>query len=246
MAQNLFADLAAGYANSRPPVHPRIIERAQRRIQKATFTNALDIGCGAGLSTLALAPLSTHAIGLEPAEAMLRQASKTNAYVVGCAEGLPFADQSIELMTAAGSLNYTDNLSGFFTEARRVLKHNGTMLVYDFSQGRNDTLKGWFDQFMTRYPKAQDNARFLDPATLHTAAAGSFGMPWHEHFQIPIPLDQDFYIDYMMTETNVADAIRRGNETAAQIRMWITQSLSPLFAGKSQQILFDGYVACLQ
>jgi ubiquinone/menaquinone biosynthesis C-methylase UbiE len=244
---NLFSDLASGYANARPPVHPRIIERARQRFEQTSFGNALDIGCGAGLSTRALAPIATHAIGLEPAESMLRQAARSGAsYVVGRGEGLPFANRSIDLMTAAGSLNYADDLGAFFAEARRVMKESGALLVYDFSPGRNAALQDWFGEFMTRYPRAQDNARFLDPAILQAEASTQFRLSWHENFQIPIALGQDFYVDYMMTETNVASAIQRGADTAPEIRAWITETLDPIFAQNPQEIVFEGYLACLQ
>jgi predicted TPR repeat methyltransferase len=45
--------LAAAYAVDRPPVHQHIL-RAGRLVRRAE--RALDVGCGAGLSTAALAP----------------------------------------------------------------------------------------------------------------------------------------------------------------------------------------------
>ena len=252
MEQNLFgtSDLASGYATSRPPVHPEIIRRFQQQSQAPLYSRALDIGCGAGLSTRALAPLTRHAIGLEPAESMLHQARRagvTASLVTGRGEGLPFADRSIDFMTAAGSLNYTDGLQAFFGEARRVLApQNGGMLVYDFSQGRNSALENWVGDFMARYPKAKDNARPLDPETLRREAVGTFQLAWHERFRIPLLLDHNFYVDYMMTETNIAYAVRRGVATTQEIRSWCHRTLTPIFAGAKQEILFDGYMALLQ
>ena len=45
--------LAAAYASDRPPVHQHML-RSARLARQAD--QALDIGCGAGLSTAALAP----------------------------------------------------------------------------------------------------------------------------------------------------------------------------------------------
>ena len=53
--------LAAGYAFDRPPVHEQIL-RSARLTRHAD--RALDVGCGAGLSTAALAPLARQAVGL--------------------------------------------------------------------------------------------------------------------------------------------------------------------------------------
>jgi len=61
--------LAAGYAFDRPPVHERILRSAPLKERPANL--ALDVGCGAGLSTAALAPFARQAIGLEPVATML-------------------------------------------------------------------------------------------------------------------------------------------------------------------------------
>ena len=71
-------------------------------------------------------------------------------FVVGAAEAIPLRDRAVDLITAAGSLNYA-NLDLFFPEAARVLAPNGVLLVYDFSPGksfRNITdLDEWFSSF---------------------------------------------------------------------------------------------------
>ena len=130
--------MAAGYAASRPPLHRRIVERAS--VALGSPRRALDIGCGAGLSTRALEGLASHCVGLEPAEAMLRWtrgiAPQAN-FVLGRAEALPFAGRSFDLLTAAGSLNYVAGLDLFFGEAARVLDPRGRLLVYDFRKGRS-------------------------------------------------------------------------------------------------------------
>jgi predicted TPR repeat methyltransferase len=55
--------LAAGYAFDRPPIHEQIL-RSARLARQAD--QALDVGCGAGLSTAALAPVARQVTGLEP------------------------------------------------------------------------------------------------------------------------------------------------------------------------------------
>src|SRR5262245_32559103 len=126
--------MAAGYATARPPVHQRILELARPYLKGAGFRHGLDVGCGAGLSTKALADLVEHCVGLEPSAGMLRWAPSSAPeadFVVGGAETLPFASGSIDLITAAGSLNYV-RLEPFFTEAARVLTSQGVLVVYDF------------------------------------------------------------------------------------------------------------------
>lgn len=134
---NPFGSLAAGYATARPAVHPLVIDRVRRRV--VAVDRALDVGCGAGLSTRPLVGMARHVIGMEPAEPMLawaREVAPGADFVVGGAERLPFMRASVDLITAAGSLNYADPAL-FFVEARRVLRRGGMIVVYDFSTGRS-------------------------------------------------------------------------------------------------------------
>ena len=172
-------DMAAGYATSRPPVHPRVIEQVYRQLGRSQpFERALDVGCGAGVSTKALAGFAKSCIGLEPAEAMLKWASTiapSADFVVGAAEAIPLCDRSVDLITAAGSLNYA-NLDLFFPEAARVLAPHGVLLVYDFSPGKSlrtsTKLDEWFSSFHGRYPPPANEARELSPEILSGMNSG--------------------------------------------------------------------------
>lgn len=246
------AGLDSGYATSRPPVHPRVIEKLRGRLSLTGKLNiVLDVGCGAGLSTGPLSSLAHRVIGLEPAVPMLRSRAITAPealFLAGRAEALPFRDASVDLIAAAGSLNYAD-LNLFFPEARRVLVSAGGIAVYDFAPGRrfrdSNDLEVWFSAFMRRYPKARDSARALDPDSLHAAAAGSFDLQWSERFEIGLPLEVDFYEKYMMTETNVAYSVASGTPVE-EIRAWCHQSLGPVFQGSPREVVFEGYIAYLQ
>ena len=248
---NLFATagLDAGYATARPPVHPRVIEKFRRQVAPVEKLNlVLDVGCGAGLSTGPLDMLARRVVGLEPAASMLRSRRLTApsaSFVAGRAEALPFRDASVDLITAAGSLNYVD-LEDFFGEARRVLVASGGIAVYDFSPGRrfrrSDALEKWFAGFMLRYPQARDGARFLDPETLAEVAAGGFEPRWQERFEIVLTLDGAFYEKYMMTETNVAYAVAAGTPVE-EIGAWCRETLGPVFEGVPREVIFEGYVA---
>lgn len=248
---NLFGmeAIAAGYAGSRPPVHPHVIELIRRRRpQKAR--RALDIGCGAGLSTQPLDRLAGQCFGIEPAESMLRRSSGVAPgamFVAGVAEALPFRDGSIDLITAAGSLNYAD-LSRFFPEAARVLTPSGALIVYDFSGGRSfrdsGALDVWYAEFENQYPAAQDGAKHLTPESLAALPYG-FTLSEHEQFEIGLSLTPAFYLDYVMTETNIAWAVQNGVPPEA-IRLWCANSLEGVFGGAAREVLFRGYIAYME
>ena len=242
--------MAAGYATSRPPVHRRVIEQAFQQLARSRpFSRALDIGCGAGVSTKALLDFAGSCIGLEPSEAMLQwapQLAPSAGFVVGTAEAIPLCSRAIDLITAAGSLNYA-NLDLFFPEAARVLTPRGILLVYDFSAGRSfrnaTSLDEWFSSFHQRYPPPANEARELSPAILAKLNTG-FHLDAHRQFEIAITLAPGFYLDYVMTETNVAAAVRSG-VPHSEIRSWCAQTLAPVWKGAEQEVLFRGYFACM-
>ncbi|MBI4910143.1 MAG: class I SAM-dependent methyltransferase [Acidobacteria bacterium] len=240
--------MALGYARSRPPVHPLVIERVRRQLAPGPPLHcALDIGCGAGLSTRPLVGIAERILGIEPAVAMLPYAPDVAPgawFAAGRAEALPVRDACADLITAAGSLNYAD-VDAFFREAVRVLRRDGTLVVYDFSQGRSfpdsHALDEWFTEFQRRYPPPRGDARFLDPNVL-AGIDPRWRVTTHERFELPIRLTPDFYVDYAMTETNVALALRLGAEEV-ELRKWVRESVFDTFGCAARDVLFRGYIA---
>lgn len=242
--------MAEGYARARPAVHPHVIRRIRDRLRlQARLERALDIGCGAGLSTEPLSLLARAVIGLEPSHGMLRWSpviAPEAHFAVAAAESLPVRSASVDLITAAGSLNWAD-LDRFFPEARRVLAPGGTLVVYDFGQGSDlqssSALSAWHAEFKRRYPSPPCLA--LSPELFEANPPTGFRVEGHERFEVALEMAPAFYLEYAMTETNVAAAVERG-EAEAAIREWCEQTLAPVFQGRPQQVLFKGYIAYLQ
>lgn len=240
--------LAKGYAFHRPPVHPRIIVKLAKKLQLAKrFLRALDIGCGAGLSTAALAPIAELAVGIEPIANMLthRAAVSNEAqFVVAQAEQLPFAAQSFDLLTAAGSLNYAD-LDRFFPEAARVLTDSGLLVIYDFSEARrlrdDSRLEQWYEQFVARFPAPPGYA--LDVRTLSYDRYG-LQLQSYEEFEVAVPMTHQSYLHYALSEARVEMAIRRG-ASEEDIRNWCHSTLSTIFDEPPREVLFDAYIAVI-
>lgn len=240
--------MAEGYAAARPPIHRRILERAKPHLPLGIL-EALDVGCGAGLSTQALEGLAVRRLGIDPSAGMIgraRRGAPECVFAVAAAEAIPLRAGSIGLMTAAGSLNYVD-LDLFFPEAIRVLSELGMLLVYDFSAGRTfrdgSGLEEWFSLFERRYPPRAGEARPLAPDILRLIARG-FRMAAEDRLDIGLPMEFRSYVDYMMTETNVTHAVSRG-ATRAEIRSWCEETLIPLWIGGEREIVFRAYYACL-
>ncbi len=244
------SELATGYARSRPAVHPHVIERVRAHLGlRGPLDRALDVGCGAGLSTGPLRELARWRLGTDPVEMMLRSGPTVAPgahFAAARAEALPVRSRSIDLITAAGSLDYAD-LDRFFPEAARVLAPDGALVVYDFSPGRtfrdSTALDDWYEEFVRRYPRPRRKGRPLDPEMLARRASG-FQLRGQERFEVRVTLDAASYADYALTETNVAHAIRN-DESRATIRDWCASSLGPVFDGTTRAVLFRAYLAYL-
>lgn len=244
---------AEGYARARPKVHPWVVARLHERLQlSGRLGCALDVGCGAGLSTAPLRALARVCLGIEPVAAMLRFAGAVApgaAFAVARAEDLPVRSGSVDLLTAAGSLNYVDDLGRFFAEARRALAPGGTLAVYDFGQGgscrETPALAAWFLGFSRRYPLPAGSARPLDPAILASFEPTS-GLRLDDalQFERGVDLTLEGYLDYLMSEANVPAAVASGAREE-EIRAWCAHTLQPVFEGAAREVVFEGYLACL-
>lgn len=241
------ARLARSYASARPPLHQRILHAIRDRLpDPTTAARALDIGCGAGLSTAALGPCARTIVGLDPSRPMLSQAAAVAPralLVVGSAERLPFRDGAFDLLAAAGSVNYAD-LDMFLHESARVLARQGTLVVYDFSGGRqlrgSSRLEEWSAEFERRYPSPP--GYYLDPLQLPLEPHGLQQVAYQQ-FELSVAMSLESYVAYAMSETCIEVAISAG-VPEAEIRAWCEESLADLFGDRTGEIVFSGYALC--
>ena len=242
--------MAAGYATARPPVHPEVIALVREDLRFTTpLDRGLDVGCGAGLSTKALQLIARDCVGIDPSEAMIRccgAVAPGASFRVGRAESLPVPARSMDIITAAGSLNYAD-LGLFYAEAAHVLTGSGVVVVYDFSAGRSfrgsGDLDGWFEEFMHRYPPPPSFGNEVNPGILHDCGPG-LRLSHHREFEVGLEMAPAAYLNYVLTETNIAYAVQNGTPQA-EIRSWCEVTLAPVFRASPREVLFRGYFACL-
>ena len=85
----------------------------------------LDVGCGAGLDSLAIGPRVKRMVGLDFSAEMLARASAHLPVVQGDAERMPFADGAFDAAIANGIFNLNPRRAEIFAELARVVRPGG-------------------------------------------------------------------------------------------------------------------------
>lgn len=139
--QQQFDPQAEAYLAS--PVHAsgQDLDWVQAWLREADRTghNALDVGCGAGHLSFALAQAFAHVQLADPSPRMIETAlheaqrrSLTNVRgELAQAEQLPFGDRSFDLVATRFSAHHWRDLPAALRELRRVVKPDGRVLVID-------------------------------------------------------------------------------------------------------------------
>lgn len=133
-------NIARHYRGYRPDLHDRIVSGA---LKDQAFKAGLDIGCGTGRSSEALATVCQQVIGVDKSEDMLSQTKPMENidFRTGTADQLPVETETVDLVSLAGVLPYLD-LALCVDEIRRVCRREARVLVYDFLVDL-DALDAW-------------------------------------------------------------------------------------------------------
>lgn len=93
----------------------------------------LDIGCGTGNYTSALADAGVKLIGVDPSQQMLDKARLRNQNVIwlhGSAEQIPAEDKQFDGIIATLTIHHWTNLKKAFAEISRVLSDDGRFVLF--------------------------------------------------------------------------------------------------------------------
>ena len=93
----------------------------------------LDLGCGAGRFVAALGEAGADAVGVELAEGALERARRNvpgaDLRRLGAEGEVPLEDSSVDLVWCSEVLEHVPDTAGLLSEARRVLRTGGRLLV---------------------------------------------------------------------------------------------------------------------
>jgi SAM-dependent methyltransferase len=108
-------------------------------LDRAAFperARVLEVGCGTGVMSALIAALPSVAevVGIDPSEGLVRRArvhARHLTFDVGDGQALPYADDSFDGVVFATTLCHLPDPQAALTEALRVMRPGGSLLVYD-------------------------------------------------------------------------------------------------------------------
>jgi SAM-dependent methyltransferase len=133
---------------------------------------ALDLGCGDGEFTAALAAAGARAVGADVSQEALRRAARRHPELdlrlVTEAGPLPLEDGQMDVVWAGDVIEHVVDTSAWLSEVRRVLRPGGRVLITTPYHGRAATLAiavrpGAFER---RFDPRSDHLRFYTSASL--------------------------------------------------------------------------------
>jgi ubiquinone/menaquinone biosynthesis C-methylase UbiE len=208
--------------------------------------NALDVGCGAGHLSFALAPHVQKIIAFDPSESMLatvRSAAMQRGLAgvmtaQGRAEQLPWPNAHFDLVCTRYSAHHWQSLRRALGEMRRVLRPDGRLLVIDLLGEEDPLVDTWLQSVeLMRDPSHVRDRRGSEWSTRLAAA----GFEVLEHVTFATRLQFGPWVERMRTPPELVTAIRTLQERAsAEVRAALQieadgsfTALTGLFWGRS-------------
>ncbi|KAF1984302.1 S-adenosyl-L-methionine-dependent methyltransferase [Aulographum hederae CBS 113979] len=223
----------SNYARNRPGYHPNLFKTilTHHTSTGGALTTLLDVGCGPGSATFALAPSFTSATGIDPSEGMITtartlspSAENTSStppirFEVSSAEDLgahldpPIADASVDLITAATAAHWFD-MAGFYAAAARVLKPDGTIALWSTGRTRMDPSLPNGEAIQAAIDEIEDRelGPFMEQGNLLTRNNYvGLGLPWTVEPPVEQFLEKDFVRKDYAPETSEEEFFMGGS-----------------------------------
>jgi SAM-dependent methyltransferase len=128
----LYDQIGNDYAATRR-ADPAIVRRLHEWLDIGAGDRVLDLGCGSGNYTQALALRGGRWVGLDPSAAMLRQAMARRSaidWVLGEAGAMPFGERRFERVLCTLAIHHFERLDLACAEVRRVLVPGGSLVFF--------------------------------------------------------------------------------------------------------------------
>lgn len=186
-----FTRQAHAFARSPLKRSPERLRRLLRFAGPKRGDLALDVACGPGILSEALAAHVARSIGIDMTGAMIEEARRGGdaTYLRGDAERLPFRDGVFDLVVCRDSLHHLFEPARCVNEMTRVVRPGGRVVIEDMraledpdDRARHETIERLRDS---------THVRSLTVAELRSlAAAAGLRAPWEEFTTYAIDFDE--------------------------------------------------------
>ncbi|MFN8945989.1 MAG: class I SAM-dependent methyltransferase [Pseudobdellovibrionaceae bacterium] len=241
--KNLFVEQeeAKRYNLYRPVYHHLIAEKLLEFFGQK-IKRVLDVACGTGHSTKALAVICESIVGCDLSDAMLVEARKNSDidFLRASAEDLPFKDAEFDYLNISMAFQWL-NQEKFLNEAKRVLHQNGLLGIdnYGFTGkmiGDDHFLEIYksFDQtYMKPVPR---NKNYPDSKDLGAVKIKFVQEISYDHH---VEMNKQQFINYLMTRSNFLElSIIERKSVELQLNDFYEES----FEGQNKTLLFRGMI----
>lgn len=157
-AQRMFGAQAPVYATSQVHVRDASLDALRRLAGPGPYRWAVDLGTGAGFTAFAMSTCARRVLATDLTRPMLEQARRLGGerklgnltLVQTPAEALPFASESLDLVTCRVACHHFADLDQALDEVRRVLRPGGALVVADSVAPEDDAVSRWMNDVELR------------------------------------------------------------------------------------------------
>jgi ubiquinone/menaquinone biosynthesis C-methylase UbiE len=172
LVQRQFGANAAKYATSRSHAQGASLTRLIEMTSPSSDWLAVDVATGAGHTALAFAPHVAHVVATDLTAQMLHVARRLAgerglanvSFAIAQAEQLPFADQSIDLVSCRIAPHHFVDVKQFVSEVRRVLRPGGVFGLVDNVSPDAQIIEGPPDALMVAAQEYNAFEKLRDPS----------------------------------------------------------------------------------
>jgi ubiquinone/menaquinone biosynthesis C-methylase UbiE len=200
----LYDRIGAGY-DARRRAAPGIVARLRELLPPDPTGRFLDLGCGTGNYTRALAQGGGAWVGVDASEVMLSAARARGdgiAWHLANVAALPFPDAVFDAAVSTLALHHFDDLEAAFREARRVLR-GGPLVLFACERGRTQGfwLRAYFPRMFERMvemgPSEAEMRTALEAAGFTSIETEPWSIPDDlvDHFLYAGKLRPELYFD---------------------------------------------------
>jgi ubiquinone/menaquinone biosynthesis C-methylase UbiE len=210
-ATSKYDKIGMGYNKTRT-ADPYLLGRMHDLLGLNESQILLDIGCGSGNYTIALAQKGLLCIGVDPSEHMLDLAQKRDQsikWIKGHAERIPLIDNSVDAVLASLTLHHWSDLLLGFKEIRRVMHQTGRIVIFSSTSEQMSSywLNHYFPQMLQQSIKQMPSIHAIREAL----QANNFVITLEEKYEVKPDLQDKFlYVGKSQPHLYLDPQIRNG------------------------------------